>query len=92
MTEVNGKTNADKAMDTVNKVGGALSRQLVAGDKPKVITVVGMNIEISQVTDEIDEDETGFGIPLISKLSNTSEDSATSSVGAMVSIFICRLL
>lgn len=32
-----GKSGADKAVDTVNKVGGALMRQMVAGDKPKVV-------------------------------------------------------
>ena len=35
-TESAGKANPDGTMDTINKVGGSLMRQMVAGDKAKV--------------------------------------------------------
>ena len=35
-TENAGKASPDGTMDTINKVGGSLMRQMVAGDKPKV--------------------------------------------------------
>lgn len=82
------KNNADKAMDTINKVGGALMRQLVAGDTPKTIRAGNMDIEMAQVGDNADEDETGFQIPEIKYiLGNQSLIEVTGkrpSIGAMV--------
>ena len=89
---MSGKTNADKVLDSVNKVGGALTRQLVAGDKPKVIKTAGMDIAVSQVGDDVDEEEAGFKLPKMSSLFNSSDGAnAESSVGAMVSLLnTCR--
>ena len=88
MSEVAGKSTTDKVLDSVNKVGGALSRQLVAGQKPKKMKVGGMDIEVSQINDDADEDEMGFKLPNMRALVNTSDEdygsAASSSVGAMV--------
>ena len=45
-----------------NQVGGALTRQLVDGDKPKVIETGGMDIEVSKVSDNVEEEDVGFNL------------------------------
>ncbi len=76
-------------MDTVDKVGGALMRQLVAGDKPTVIKLANMNLEMSQVGEDANDDNTGFKIPSLKSLvANQTSDGVKQSVGAMVSIFL----
>ncbi len=84
---------SSKMLDTVDKVGGSLLRQLVAGDKPTVMKLPNMDLEMSQVGEGADEDSTGFKIPkLDSLLGNDTSDGAKQSIGAMVGQdFIFRL-
>ena len=71
------------------KVGGSLMRQLVAGDRPTTISLPNMNVEMSQVGEDANEDSTGFKLPsLTSLLGNHSSDGTKKSVGAMVRILV----
>eukprot|EP00794_Sanderia_malayensis_P014077 gene14077-15546_t len=75
-----------KVLDTVDKVGGALLRQLVAGDKPTVVKLANMNVQMSQIGDNADDESAGFKIPALKSLiGNDSSDGVQQSVGAMVS-------
>ena len=74
-----------KILDTVTKVGGSLMRQLVAGDKPTKMSLPNMDVEMSQVADDADEDEAGFKLPSMTSLTgNQTSDGSKKSVGAMV--------
>ena len=75
-----------KVLDTVSKVGGSLLRQLVAGDKPTKMSLPNMDMEMSQVAEDADEDDAGFKLPsMTSLMGNQSSDGTKKSVGAMVS-------
>ena len=75
-----------KVLDTVSKVGGSLLRQLVAGDKPTKMTLPNMDMEMSQVGEDADEDDAGFKLPsMTSLMGNQTSDGTKKSVGAMVS-------
>ena len=79
---------SSKVLDTVMKVGGSLMRQLVAGDKPTKISLPNMDVEMSQVGEDADEDAAGFKLPsMASLLGNQTSDGTKKSVGAMVSLF-----
>ena len=78
---------SSKVLDTVMKVGGSLMRQLVAGDKPTKVSLPNMDVEMSQVGEDADEDATGFRLPsMASLLGNQTSDGTKKSVGAMVSL------
>ena len=60
-------------------------RQLVAGDKPTKMSLPNMDVEMSQVGEDADEDATGFRLPSMSSLlGNQTSDGTKKSVGAMV--------
>ena len=85
-----GAANASsKVFDTVSKVGGSLLRQMVAGDKPTTLKLPNMDLQMSQVSEDADDDSTGFKVPdMASLLGNGTSDGTQKSVGAMVGPFI----
>ena len=83
------KVPVDSIARTVDNIGSAFMRQMVAGDMPEVITVGDMSVQMAQIPENADEDDAGFKLPnLMSVLKNQSESLFKSgrvvSVGAMV--------
>ena len=50
-------------MDTFNNAGGAMSTQMVAGDKPMAVALDNVKVEVSKVSEDQDEEDTGVSVP-----------------------------
>ncbi|XP_015762206.1 PREDICTED: uncharacterized protein LOC107341314 [Acropora digitifera] len=93
------KNNTKNALGVVDKVSGALLKQLAAGDKPKAISSPNLDMSVGRKTldgiggedDEDDDDEGTGGVKLPNPLAlfggaNASvEEGATSAIGSTVS-------
>ncbi|XP_065682979.1 polycystin family receptor for egg jelly isoform X2 [Hydra vulgaris] len=91
-SDKNSSASAGNIANTVDMIGSAFMRQMVAGDMPEIVSIGNISIKMAQIPEYADEDHIGFKLPnLTSVLKNHSESLFKSgrvvSVGAMVTSF-----
>ena len=95
------RNNTKNALDVVDKVSGALQKQLAAGDKPKSISSPNLDLSVGRKTldsisgeddDEDAEEGEGMGgvklpdpMALFGGTNASVEEGATSAIGSTVS-------